>query len=195
VLPAVELTVLPNSDLAAEHLGEPEVAEEETAEVIPETEKPGWGWREIGYLALGLLATLLVARRLSQWWAVGRQRREAHDLEEGQFERFQKAARSGDPGETYGALMSWLDRASPQGTTLTARAVFETFGDDDLARQYDSLEQALFGAAGQSTWDSASGADLAKSVDRARKRWLAGGGNGRGVEDPLPPLNPIGSSR
>ena len=87
--------------------------------------------------------------------------------------------------------MSWLDSASPKGTTPTAREFVEMSGDEELARQVASLEQTLFGAPGSSTWDAASGSDFAKGMDRARKKWLADEADRKGAEDPLPALNPI----
>lgn len=191
VLPEVEFRVLPNPDLAVEHQGEPEVAEEEVAEVVTVDKASRWGWQELGLLAMGLVLAVFAGRQLSRWWAAGRRNREARDLEGELFERFQKAARGGDPRATYSALMTWLDQASPAGTTVNTRELVSGLGDPDLVQLYEALDQTLFGAPGSATWDQATGADFAKGVARARMRWHESGGRGSKSVDPLPPLNPV----
>jgi len=190
VLPAVVFTVGPNPDLAAEHLGEPEVAEEVDAESAPVEDEPSWSWRQVGLLAIGLMVAIFAARRLRRRWASGKQGREARNLEGELFELFRMDAKSGDPEATYSALMTWLDQASAVGRTMTAREFVANSGDAELSQLYEALEQTLFAATSSRGWSSVSGGAFADSVGRARKRWMDGGSGHSAAREPLPPLNP-----
>lgn len=192
VLPALELTVAPNPDLAAEHLGEPEEAEEQVAEAVPVVEPSKWGRREIGLLAFGLLIAASLARRLWGAWRAGGEERAERESEAEAFELFQKAARGGNHGETYSALIRWLDVARPEGGTATARDFVVAVGDETLAQQYEALERTLFAVAppaGQQPW---SGSSFAENVGEARGRWLDREA-GKHTGEPLPPMNPVGT--
>lgn len=192
VLPAVELNVGPNPDLAAEHLGEPEEMEEKETEPVSVVEPSKWGWREIGLLALGLLIAASLVRRLWGGWRARGEERAERESEAEAFELFQKAARDGNHGETYSALIRWLDVARPEGGTATARDFVVAFGDETLAQQYQALERTLFAAAppaGEQPW---SGSSFAENVGEARGRWLDREA-GKHTGDPLPPMNPVGT--
>lgn len=194
ILPAVEFTVEPNPDLAAEHLGEPEVAEDESAETPAVAEESKWEWREIGLLAVALLIVASVVRRLLDAWRAGRKERAERESEIESFELFQKAASGGDPGETYSALTRWLDSTRPDGGTTTAKEFVAAAGDERLMQQYEVLERTLFAVEPPAGGPSWSGAYFAEGVSRARRRWLDQEAD-KGTGDPLPPLNPVDSAR
>ena len=88
--------------------------------------------------------------------------------------------------------MAWLDRATPDGRILTAREMVENAGDEELARQYEQLEQDLFGSGESARSESWSGSSFSESIGRARRRWLDQEAD-KDTREPLPPLNPVGS--
>lgn len=194
VLPAVKFTVEPNPNLAAEHLGEPEVAEKEVTEAVAVADESKWRWREVGLLAVGLLIVASVIRRLLDAWRAGREERTEQESESETFERFQKAASGGDPGETYSALTRWLDSTRPNGGTTTPRDFVASVGDEELILQYEVLERMLFAADSSTGGQSWSADSFAENVGQARRRWLDQEAD-KGTGNPLPPLNPVDLAR
>ncbi|MGB5391993.1 MAG: hypothetical protein WBP10_17590 [Thermoanaerobaculia bacterium] len=190
VLPAVEFTVEANAELAAEHMGQPEEAEVSVAKT--ETmQEPGWGWKEwalvLGALALGIL----VARRIGKAIKKGRDPVvKKEESEEIFFYRFEDAARSDDPAGTYQALLGWLDRFELVGSPASARSFVAMASDEKLAREYETLEDGLFGRNNRGDETVWSGRALAAAVGRARKQLRTQEYGSSSLVDVLPPLNP-----
>lgn len=130
-------------------------------------------------LALGalVLAVVLFRARLTALWQGMVQRYRSSEA----FARREllRAARTGDPSQTYRALREWLQRL-PADVQRRARA------DGRLSPAMADLERALFGAG--PSWGHRGGAELAAalaSFDRQSRSVPAP------VADPLPPLNPL----
>jgi len=195
VLPAVTVTVVPNPDLAAEHLGE-SLEEEEVVAAVVEEEESGTGLRNAVLAAAAVLLLLLIfRRRLARLPALLAERR--HRRAEGEaryFKEFRRTAGGGDPAETMTALMAWLDRFAVGPEAATLQRFVDQAGDPELAVQADALNQAVYGSAAatdngtpQGTW---SGRRMARLAALARTKLLS---KGEGVEPhrmALPSLNP-----
>lgn len=194
VLPAVTLTVVPNPDLAAEHLGEKPVEEETAAVAVEEQDGDNMGWWLTG-LALGaFLLFRLFGRRLARLWAAGAEyRRNQAESEARYFERFHRAAKTEDQAGTMAALMAWLDRAGGSGAA-TLQNFVDRSGDPKFAAQAAALSHALYGvpaaAHGDERRETWSGRLFFRLAARARKKLLSGSGDAEPVRTALPPLNP-----
>lgn len=167
-LPAVELSVAANPDLAAEHLGgtpEEEIAEGGGEVAVAETTAPDW--RTFGLAALLLVAAVFAGRRLLRWSRVARERPGA--LERRRFRSFRRAALAGDPARAHAALLAWLDCRGPVGATPTLGDLVDSARDLRLAEEVADLQRVLFAeppAGSAPTW---SGRQLDRSVRRARR--------------------------
>jgi hypothetical protein len=190
ILPAVELTVEANPELAAEHLGQPQEAEE-PAEPAVATEDPSWGWKE-WILVLGAVAlAALIFRRIGRRAATARKRRARSEAsEEAFFHRFETAARSNDPASTYQALLSWLDRFEPLEQPATVRSFVRLADEETLTRESDTLEGMLYGGKSEGAREAWSGGSLAAAVKRARAKLRAPERARQRSLKALPPLNP-----
>jgi hypothetical protein len=189
-LPQVEIEVVADPDLAAEHLGQPEEAEE-LAEPAVATGEPGWGWRQwtlvLGALALGALIFSRIGRRAA---SAGKRRARSEESEEAFFHRFESAARSNDPASAYQALLRWLDRFEPLDPPACVRSFVRLADDEKLTRESDTLEGLLYGGKSQGAGKAWSGGSLAAAVRRARAKLRAPERAGHGSLRALPPLNP-----
>jgi hypothetical protein len=190
ILPAVELSVEANPELAAEHLGQPE-EEVEPAQPAVATEEPGWGWRQ-WILVLGALAlAALIYRRIGRRPTTERKRRARNEeSEETFFHRFETAARSNDPASAYRALLSWLDRFEPLEPPASVGSFVRLADDEKLTRESDTLEGLLYGGKSQGAGEAWSGESLAAAVRRARAKLKAPERAPRTSLKALPPLNP-----
>lgn len=190
VLPAVELTVEVNPELAAEHLGQPEEEAEPAGEAVA-VEEPSWDFKEWVLVLVALSLGALVVRKLSRRAGGDREgRTRKEESEETFFHRFEVAARSNDPASTYQALVSWLDRFEPLDPPTSGRRFVALADDQELDREYGLLEGQLYGDKGPVAKAAWSGRSLAAAVGRARKH-LGGHRQGSGpTTGVLPPLNP-----
>lgn len=195
VLPTVTFTVIPNPDLAAEHLGEKLEEEEGEAAVIAEEEDEGAG-RWIAMLAIALILLLLVCRRriagLSAMLAEHRRRRAKSEAL--YFKRFRTAVKTEDPGEIMTSLMAWLDHFGSGPEAATLEQFTERSGDPALAAQAAALSHALYGnpvvAGGDDPPKTWSASRFSRLMARARKSALSAMGDIHLDQAALPPLNP-----
>lgn len=190
-LPQVELTVEANPDLAAEHLGEPDSKEADTAESQDIEEEARFDWWAIvaGGVSLFLLVALL--RRLQRKVSSEERSPSPEAVETGLFREFEKVARRGAPQATFAAFISWLDHLSADGKPVSAQQFLESVQDEELTEQYDALIRGLYGGPAPETKSGWSGSEFSRAVRRGRKSFLAGDANRSGPQDPLPPLNPV----
>ncbi len=194
VLPAVTLTVVPNPDLAAEHLGEKPVEESAEPAVITEEEDGEVGWWITGLALAAFILIRFFGRRLARLWAAGVEYRRLRVHSEARyFERFRQATTTEDPAVTMAALMAWLDRATASGAT-TLQQFVEQSRDPMFAAQAAALSHALYGvpaaAQGDEPRETWSGRRFFRLAARARKKLLSERGDGELTRAALPPLNP-----
>lgn len=191
VLPEVEFTVEANPDLAAEHLGEPEIEEAEVVEDHVNKEEEAVDWRVILVGVVSLVILLLLLRRIR--WRLGSneaaQRPEV--LEAKLFDQFDKMARSGDPRAAYAAFVAWLDHLFPDEVPVSSGELLNRAADQNLTQQYDALVQELYGGGSVEAKSSWSGTQFSQAVRRGRRVFLRGEARQEGMDDPLPPLNPV----
>jgi hypothetical protein len=114
-----------------------------------------------------VLAVLVVAWRFRirlkstcEAWRIRR-----HESEAAYFNRFLRAARSGEPGAALQGLLSWLDRSGAGGTPPSVSGFLSRVGDPELSRLLGQLMDVLYGA-GERKW--ASGNQLGQAVRNAR---------------------------
>ncbi len=191
-LPAVTITVVPNPDLAAEHLGEKPVEEDITAAPVVEAEDSRNGRLLAAAAGLAVILLLLFRRRIARIpAALADRRRRRAEGEAHYFVLFRRTAATGDAGRTMAALMAWLDRAGV-GDEPTLQAFVERANDPELAGQAAALERRLFGRPGDRGAEAGwSGERFSRLVARARKSWPSGGEPQQTGPTALPPLNPV----
>jgi len=166
VLPAMDLSVAANPDIAAGPLAEPESS---TSIALEEpSDKPPWGALLIG--AFAALSVWHLYRRYGddvRAWAATR-RRERAESEAAWFRRLEAACRANDPRAAMRGLVAWLERRAGPRQNASAMAFAQEAGDPALLREVGALEARLFGATDESgPW---SGEGLLNAVSRARKR-------------------------
>jgi hypothetical protein len=143
-------------------------------------------------IALMILAALAVVawitpgavRALLAW---NRKRREAYRASERcAFADLEAAARSGDAGKTYFALLAWLQRFARAGPAHTIASFKAAARDPELDREIAVIEQCLF--ARNQVGPAWNGRNFSRQVASARRRWL---GSARADTPALPiDLNP-----
>jgi hypothetical protein len=100
-------------------------------------------------------------------------RRQARALRRGPSEaelfwRFRSAAAAADARRTLGALMRWLDAASPAGRPVELAALLGEYGDPQIRKQARGLVDAVLGRT-EGAWDPA---ELRRSAKALRARLL-----------------------
>ena len=104
------------------------------------------------------------------------------------FDRFRRAARTGEPRATYAALMAWLDQTDTSAGAATLRQFSDRIDDPDLSQGLAALENSLYAsAAPPQTWSPSS---LVRHVRKARRRLLDRTKKGQVTGGTLGPLNP-----
>lgn len=192
VLPEVELTVEANPDLAAEHLGDPDSEEGVVGEEEEVEQAATIDWRLIVAGVVSLVILVLLLRRLRRQLGSGDEHAQQPEVVEAElFRELETAARAEDPQATYTSLVSWLDHLSSDGAAVSPREFLTRVGDAELARQYEALEQALYGRPSSEATSTWSGARFASAVERGRRIYLKADARRLDPEDPLPPLNPV----
>jgi len=158
-------------------------------------------WRRIALFIVDHRWTMLLIVILASacvWFGPGvaarirdriRRRRDAYRRSEAfAFAKFRAAARQGDTGRTYFALLDWLGRFEP-GMSLRAFAAGAC--DAELDVEIAAVESRLFGS-GSTTSERQSLVRLAKRVAAARRQ-LQRTSRLRAKQSPLPAtLNPGG---
>jgi hypothetical protein len=190
-LPQVELMVEANPDLAAEHLGEPDSEEADTAESQDIEEEAPLDWRVIVAGGVSLLLLVALLRRLQHKVSSEERSPSPEAVETGLFREFEKVARRGAPQATFAAFVSWLDHLSADGKPVSAQRFLERVQDEELTKQYDALVRGLYGGPTPEAKSGWSGSEFSRAARRGRKSFLAGDANRAGPQDPLPPLNPV----
>jgi hypothetical protein len=175
-LPALEILVEPNPDLAVEiPLPADEFAGEEPAAQARQRVSLVDLLRRWGPPLVAVAILVYLFRRLGRRFGPGlRQRfgdarRERHESEAAYFARFRRAALSRDALATWNLWMAWLDRIHPGPGAATARTFVEAAADPDLDRQAKALDALLF-AAGEAAGVAWSGKACYRAVARARRR-------------------------
>lgn len=138
-----------------------------------------WGW------LLGIVATLAGLAFMSRRFVAPALalRKERYAVSESAvFKRLHRACRDGDAVATSAALREWLRHLRISSDQLMAAA-----DDPTLSRQITHLNQGLYAATRDSSWDSdASG----KSLVRARKKLYHRRCSQASMHQSLNPLNP-----
>lgn len=133
-----------------------------------------WSWT-LGGLALILIALLALLReRLRAAW-----RQAVIGLGGSEWSarwQLRRAARSGEPGESYRAFAIWHGRLSSADREALRR-------DPRVAPCLAELERATFGGGG---WSRRSGRELVRAI----ADWRPPKGGGKAMQAALPPLNP-----
>lgn len=191
VLPEVEFLVEANPDLAAEHLGEPEVEE---AGVVDEqvAEKEGaFDWRVIVASLVSLVILVVLLGRIRRKLGSGEGSQSPRVVEAELFRELEKVVSTGSPQATFTAFVSWLDHLSAQGTPVPAKDFLDRAQDEELTEQYNLLIRGLYGGDSRESKSAWSGPRFSKGVRRGRRSFLEGDAKRFGRQDPLPPLNPV----
>ena len=155
VVPAVTVEVIPNPDAVAEiELPPEEDLDEEDVATSPRRISLVSLLRRFGLPLLLVGVVLLVVARFAPGWRThwAESQRQRAESEAAYFERFRRAARSGDPAAAMRELMRWLDRRLERGKTAEVAARFETFvraaGDPELEREAHIINSVLFSSHG-----------------------------------------------
>lgn len=117
-----------------------------------------------------LLATVLAVRfgkPLQRRWRTWRSQRQ--HAEKAFFGHFVHTAREGNPADTLGALMRWLDRIHDGQQAARLDRFLQSFSND----QGKTAAEALVRAADSKAPVKWQGRGLANSMTQARRRWLA----------------------
>jgi hypothetical protein len=172
MIPPVEFVVSADTNTTlsfSERVGDGSDADGGPASVVPSL-------RRWGSLALFLGTLFLVLTRFIRRFGpalrerIDAAQRERSQSESAYFERFRKAAQSGDPRAAWSTLTAWLDRTHRGPGAATVRGFVETASDSVLEQQVDAIDRALFGVdppAQDAKW---SGKALARSAARSRRR-------------------------
>ncbi len=86
-------------------------------------------------------------------------------VEDSCFNRIRDACCSNDPKAALNSLVAWLGRCCAGSEPSSVKEFAAGLGDDDLAEQLASLQEAV--ASRSTDW---SGAELYSAVDRARRK-------------------------
>lgn len=126
-------------------------------------------WPRIVVLLLALCGLAWMAPRALRFLRdMHRRRRQAYlDSEAWSFAQLRRAARGGEAGAFYVALLAWLRRFAPAAPGHTINALKKVANDPDLDREIGLLECRLYGNASQSASWSPGG--LMRSITAARR--------------------------
>ena len=85
--------------------------------------------------------------------------------EDSYFDRIRDASSSNDPRAALNSLTAWLGSCCAGSESSSIKEFAARLGDDDLAEQLASLQEAVVSHA--TDW---SGAELYRAADRARRK-------------------------
>lgn len=148
---------------------------------VPLVDHRGTRWARVlvTFLFLIPLATWLLRKRWAELLLAWKRSR--HEREDAYFDRLERVCRSDDAVASFNTLMLWLERISSKTESATIASFAQEQGDSELAEELRSLQQAV---VLRTPW---SGANLAATLSRVRKKRLAGAPK---QATSLPPLNP-----
>jgi hypothetical protein len=143
----------------------------------------GSRWQRVAAIAVSAIALLAVLWRvLPILWRRYREAAERRRLtEDYAFRQLLGALGSGEPAETYQALLRWVDRLEPG---MDARSFAAHCGDESLSEALTALSRALYGGAE----GSVDLGPVRRKLQIARRRHLDRNSVSSALE--LPPLNP-----
>jgi len=196
-LPAIDLTVAPNPDLAEEIPLPPEEIQAEA----PGSEALGRR-RVVKRFALPAVLVVGLAWVVLRWVrnvlpglrsSLREKRRQREESEAAYFRRFKTACRTGEPDAILRQLMFWLDRFVTTPGAATLEKFIRDSQEPELAKQARQLSDAVFAAGGDEPGTKAqlpSGLSFHRRVARARRRILGKWTAGPSRTTRLPGLNP-----
>jgi hypothetical protein len=169
-LPAVAFTVVPAPS---------SVSDSAVSAGSPELSRLLW----TAMLVVAISTGLVWSFRLSLLGLVHDWKIRRAESESAYFGRIIRACQSGNPCETYNALMQWIDRESPGPQSSTITGYLHKNPDQELGKEVKSLQEALMQP--KSTWAGNALATALKKHRRNRNRYKM-----TAETDQLPELNP-----
>ncbi len=139
---------------------------------------------------IGLAVAALLAIVLTTFWLmlVRYSVPPTEDSEAACFEKFEQACRTREPRATVSALLAWIDSVFPSEPTPTTDLLTRHSGDNTLAAEIASLENAAYRQGGDSAnWTPDQLVQLIRAARRGLRNPAKRGNLAVGV---LPPLNP-----
>ena len=142
-----------------------------------------WWWALLVLTMIAALAWAFHHWLQSRWQ---RWRQEQKESEKAYFQRFVKAARSGNPAKALNTLMQWLDRINSNAVAARLDQFLEAYSDPRVAKEAQRLVQAIDSKT-QTQWHSSA---LIKGIVKARQNWMAQQHRSKTANQCLPLLNP-----